>query len=109
MHYMRWYRHGDPAHDQTVGRPVKSGRGWTNRDRYRNVSHNGRQVLEHRLVMARHLDRDLLPGETVHHKNGVRNDNRIENLELWVTSQPYGQRSEDLVVWAKEILARYDS
>ena len=67
----------------------------------------GRYMKEHILVMEAHLGRLLVPGEEIHHRNGVRSDNRLENLELWVTSQPAGQRPEDLVAWAKEILERY--
>jgi hypothetical protein len=66
----------------------------------------GREISQHRYVMQQVLGRDLLPGENVHHKNGIRDDNRPENLELWVTFQPKGQRPEDLLVWADEIQRR---
>ena len=76
-------------------------------DGYRKVKTETGWQAEHRIVMERHLGRSLLAGETVHHINGDRLDNRIENLELWVKSQPAGQRVIDKLEWAYAFIEQY--
>jgi hypothetical protein len=70
------------------------------------TSKTGR-IAEHTYVMSQHLGRSIRKDESVHHKNGIRNDNRIENLELWHKGQPAGQRVEDKIAWAKEFIESY--
>ncbi len=110
-HYMRWWTHGDPKKTLTPTRGSGIVRHAAGYIYVRMPDHPMRNsngyVAEHRLVMSETLGRPLTRGETVHHKNGVKDDNRPENLELWSTSHPASQRVEDLVTWASEILSDY--
>jgi HNH endonuclease len=74
----------------------------------RATTGGSRYVFEHILAMEELLGRYLLPDESVHHINGVRDDNRPENLELWVRPQPSGIRVKDALTWARKILNRYE-
>jgi len=64
-------------------------------------------VFEHILVAEQTLGRYFVEGESVHHLNGVRDDNRPENLELWTRPQPTGIRVSDAIDWARSIYDRY--
>lgn len=66
-----------------------------NQEGYVSIRVDGKYIYEHRLVMEQQLGRKLLPTETVHHKNGVKDDNRPENLEVWVGRHGRGVRLED--------------
>ena len=109
-HYQRLRKYGDPL----AGGPIrKFGDGWKRKgyrqfyDKDHPNSDATGAVYEHTKVMSEILGRPLRQGESVHHVNGVRDDNRPENLELWVVHQPKGQRVEDLVVWARQVLEEY--
>ncbi len=95
--------------------PIRKPKGWrktstgyilTYKSNHPNSNVNG-CIFQHTFVMSEFLKRPLTIDENVHHINGIRDDNRIENLELWSKSQPCGQRVSDKIKWAKEILNKY--
>lgn len=71
-------------------------------DFFRAMATKSGYVLEHRLVMAKHLKRRLLPWEVVHHRNGVKTDNRLENLEL-ISSSHYHIIDTNLKIYVRKL------
>ena len=94
-------RHGDEFYEREIGKSWHSPQG------YLLIKRDGKVIRQHRHVMQQHLGRELFEGEHVHHINGVRDDNRLENLELWNTSQPSGQRVEDKIKFYIKFLVQY--
>src|SRR5678809_641602 len=97
MHYQRLVRSGAVGPPEKLPHNPRAGMSWLNNSGYLVMCVDGKDILEHRHVMALKIGRALLSHENVHHINGVKTDNRPENLELWSKSQPCGQRVTDKV------------
>ena len=105
-HWQRNKKHGHPQADKPIQEHVNEG--FTYKDGYKYKKIDGKWVGEHRLLMEKKLGRLLFSNEEVHHKNGVKDDNDPDNLELWTTSHPSGQRVSDKLAWAHELIERYE-
>lgn len=95
-----------PLQGDEWGQWCTSPDGYVTRYRWGSDGKKERQS-QHRAVMEGSIGRPLYRTETVHHINGVRNDNRLENLELWSSSHPSGQRVADKITWAIDLLKTY--
>lgn len=78
---------------------------------YIQEKRDGKWIMQHRLVMEEMIGRPLMKGERVHHRNGKRDDNRPENLELWTgvnqsKKDPHGVRLIDKVADMLESLTK---
>jgi hypothetical protein len=104
-HYYRMRKYGDPLHPVSC----RKGTGSITKEGYRIITRKRETFFEHRKVVEDFIGRPLLKTENVHHRNGDRLDNRIDNLELWSKSQPSGQRVSDKIEWARKILSLYES
>jgi hypothetical protein len=88
---MTWNRKGPDSPSWKGGRVIdKNGYVWLRLPDHPNANASG-LVAEHRLVMAESLGRPLWPWENVHHRNGIRADNRLENLQLVLTGKHQGK------------------
>ena len=109
MHYQRQRNGSDmlkPARVVSRSHPIGTVR-HVKGNKYKEIKTEGGWKSHHRYMIEQSIGRKLQRHESVHHINGDKADNRLENLELWSSNHPAGQRVEDKVRWARKILAEY--
>lgn len=103
-------RRGKPRDEKTKAKIKKNGRGLplgTKRPDvhgYVNIKIEDGWMKEHRFVIEEHIGRKLNRDEHVHHKNGLRDDNRLENLELWTTDYSYRKNTHPQGIRIKDYI-----
>lgn len=105
-HYQKYQKYGDPLFVRPVRQLDDNGYRRLYIADHPNAKGNG-EILEHRFIMSEHLDRPLKETESVHHRNGIRHDNRLENLELRDRYHGQGQTIPDLIEWAVKFLGEH--
>lgn len=117
-HYHRLNRYGDPLAGE--GRGVKGKRRGILKLIGKNITSSGyrkirvedgdnkvKWILEHRHIMEESLGRALDKNESIHHKDGDKLNNNLNNLEIWIKPQPTGIRVSDALIWARKIIEKY--
>jgi len=98
-HRLRFMRHGN--YDISPNWPnLKKGKAMITPLGYMRININGKRVLQHRHIMEKFIGRKLKKGERIHHNNGNKTDNRIENLQLFSSNAEH-MKTAHRVMWDK--------
>ena len=100
-HYKRWLTYGDPS----ITKRASNGSGCLSKG-YKIFNINGKNVFEHRIVMEKHLGRNLEPFEIIHHRDGNRLNNSISNLKVMTQSNHAAIHSQERYAYLRKINIR---
>lgn len=107
MHRTRFHRYKDYNYISPNWAYLKKGQALISPLGYLRININGKRVLHHRYIMEQHLGRKLTNKERIHHKNGIKTDNRIENLELFVNHSEHMKKYHPDICEKRKINPKY--